>query len=352
MALDQLTMLSKSYKYKVSFIIPVFNAEETVLRCFNSIYSLQLDNKDFEVIVIDDCSTDNSLSVMEEFARSVNNMTIIHLPVNSKPGAARNRGIEIGVGHFVYFIDADDTVESGFVSALDYAVGSNVDILVCRIQEQLAADSGFFVKENNVPIHKRYSGRSFCEEYYNSSLFGAFSHYLINNSFIHKTNRLFAEGVLYEDLDWVEYHLYSCESIEYDPSIIYSYYYTPSSVLHSKGGPKDVDALLLCCRRIQFAQHVKEESPSFFNAIIPVSDWISTMLSFRRLSRYSHSDLLHIKASLGPEAISLVRSLKLPGFPGFFINYPQFATVLISIIHPFSEAARSLFHRVWHKSIS
>ena len=158
-------------KPKISFIIPVFNAQQTISRCLDSIYSLDLSESDFEVIVIDDCSTDKSLSILREHASQVNNMFVTHLSVNSKPGAARNKGIGIAQGKYIYFADSDDTVENGICSALDYAIKRNIDLLVCRLKEQQGVNGVFIVKDvrDYCISHKQFTGFSFCEEYYSES---------------------------------------------------------------------------------------------------------------------------------------------------------------------------------------
>ncbi len=336
------------FKCDLSIIIPVFNGQDSILRCLNSIYSIAWGDKSLEVIVIDDHSTDNTLQLLQSQERLRENLTIIQMPVNSKPGAARNRGIERASGQYLFFVDADDTVEREVVVALDYALNNNPDMLLCRMREQLVEGGGFVVKEIPLQKHFRYDGADFCEKYYDSSIHGAFTHYLISFSFIKRLDRPFAEGVVYEDLDWVEYHLYNCSSVEYDPSVIYSYWFTPTSILHSNGGPKDIDTLLFCFRRLQFANSVRHRSPIFFKKVFPIKEWVDKMLSFRRLSRYSYQDLLRLNNRLFPEAIPFFKSLKWQGFPGVYIKFPRFTTLFLSIIHPFSEAGRSFFHCLRH----
>ena len=135
-------------------------------------------------------------------------------------------------------------------------------------------------------------------------------------------------------------------TIEYDPSIIYSYYYTPSSILHSNGGPKDIDSLLCCYRRLEFADSVKEKSPRFYDKILPVQEWISKMLSFRRLSRYSIKDVSQLISRLRPEVFPFLKTMRWKGFPKVVINTPMIALIVISIAIPFAKQARHVFHRL------
>ena len=93
---------------KVSVIIPVFNVEKYLKECIESISNQSL--KDIEIICIDDGSTDNSLNILNEYADNDSRFKII-LQDNLGPGAARNEGISIAEGKYIYFMDSDDILE-------------------------------------------------------------------------------------------------------------------------------------------------------------------------------------------------------------------------------------------------
>ena len=85
----------------VSFIIPSYNSAHTVKRCLDSIYALSLKQEEFEVIFVDDCSTDNTCEIVETYSqplpegKGVNNLTLFKQPKNNRQGAARNRGVSV-----------------------------------------------------------------------------------------------------------------------------------------------------------------------------------------------------------------------------------------------------------------
>jgi glycosyltransferase involved in cell wall biosynthesis len=74
--------------------------------------------KDIEIIVIDDCSTDNTKSIIEEMKAKDKRIKSIYLPKNSGAGVARNKGIEAAVGEYIGFIDSDDYVDKGYFEEL------------------------------------------------------------------------------------------------------------------------------------------------------------------------------------------------------------------------------------------
>lgn len=101
---------------KFSIIIPVYNSEATIERCVNSIRTESY--SDFEIILIDDGSSDNSLRICESLAYKDNRIIVFHQP-NKGAAAARNKGIRNSTGDYLCFIDSDDTVTNDFLSVIN-----------------------------------------------------------------------------------------------------------------------------------------------------------------------------------------------------------------------------------------
>ncbi len=112
---------------RLSIIIPVFNAEQFLRKCLESIVSQTC--QDFECILIDDGSSDSSMSICNEYAERYGNIVVIHQN-NKGVSAARNVGLSVAQGEFVTFVDADDYIESMYVEFL--------------LQERVFADLTFF----------------------------------------------------------------------------------------------------------------------------------------------------------------------------------------------------------------
>ena len=99
---------------KISVIIPVYNVEEYLQKCLDSVVNQTL--KDIEIICINDGSTDNSLQILEEYAQKDSRIIVINQQ-NQGVAAARNKGLEIARGDYIWFVDSDDYVER---NGLDY----------------------------------------------------------------------------------------------------------------------------------------------------------------------------------------------------------------------------------------
>jgi len=102
-------------KVLISVIVPVYNLENEALKC---LWSLALQKfKDFEVVVIDDGSTDNSLSILKKFAKKDKRFLVFHKK-NGGLSSARNFGLKKARGEFISFVDGDDNVDPGFLEEL------------------------------------------------------------------------------------------------------------------------------------------------------------------------------------------------------------------------------------------
>lgn len=99
----------------VSIIVPVYNSEETLARCINSILDQQYRN--IEVILVNDGSTDNSLNICREFAETDSRIIVIDKE-NTGVSDTRNRGIAQATGKYLHFVDSDDWIAENAVKVL------------------------------------------------------------------------------------------------------------------------------------------------------------------------------------------------------------------------------------------
>lgn len=101
----------------LSIIIPVYNAEAYLDECLHSILTQSF--PDYELILIDDGSNDNSGKICDKYANLNNSIRVLHLR-NGGASAARNRGLDIASGKYVWFIDADDWIDKDFLNSLNW----------------------------------------------------------------------------------------------------------------------------------------------------------------------------------------------------------------------------------------
>lgn len=114
---------------KVSVVVPVYNADEYLNRCIDSLLKQTL--KEIEIILVDDGSTDLSSQICDEYEKNNSNIKVLHLE-NGGPARARNKGIEIATGEYIGFADSDDYCHpEQFEKLYQNAKDNNCDIAMC-----------------------------------------------------------------------------------------------------------------------------------------------------------------------------------------------------------------------------
>jgi glycosyltransferase involved in cell wall biosynthesis len=96
--------------YKISVIIPVYNVENYIRECLNSIVNQTIGIENIEVIVVNDCTPDNSMDIVEEYAEKYSSIKIIEHEINQGLGPARNTGLKHATAEYISFIDSDDFI--------------------------------------------------------------------------------------------------------------------------------------------------------------------------------------------------------------------------------------------------
>lgn len=127
---------------KVSVIVPVYNAEKTLVSCLGNLVHQTLE--DIEIILVNDCSKDGSLMILQECeAQFPDKIILINLEENLGPGGARNVGLMYASGEYIGFVDSDDLVDTTmFQKMYNRAVEENNDIVSC----------GFLDEKNDIAI--------------------------------------------------------------------------------------------------------------------------------------------------------------------------------------------------------
>ena len=119
---------------KVSILVPVYNVELSLDKCIQSI--LKQTYKNFELVLVDDGSTDNSLSMCYEYAEKDKRIKVIKKESHTCLSDVRNVGIENATGEYIMFVDSDDYVCETFVEDMVEAIeNKNVDVVRCKARE-------------------------------------------------------------------------------------------------------------------------------------------------------------------------------------------------------------------------
>ncbi len=212
---------------RVSIIIPVYNVSDYIIRCINSVINQTY--TEIECILVDDCSLDNSVELLEQRLQSYNGsieFKIIRQQQNKGVSEARNIGIKNATGDYLYFIDSDDEITN---DCIDTLVG------LCKNSEQMAigsyiipnttSDNPIKLKEplyNNEDILQTYLSCYWHEMPWNK---------LVQRDFIIRNNLFFFPNLKHhQDALWSFHVVSKLESLTFTNKITYIYYVRPESL--------------------------------------------------------------------------------------------------------------------------
>lgn len=228
---------------KVSVIIPVFNVEPYLKECLNSLIPQTL--KDIEIICIDDCSTDNSLKILQEYAKKDERIKVFEQKENKGQGFARNFGITLAQGEFITFCDPDDYVEKTMYEKM-YAQAKNLnsDVVMCEVKKFFEKTKKFKVKKTYLSYKNVYKSelanlkpRTNIDKSEISKLILVTPAYSWNKiykrDFILKNNIKFLNSKTYEDTVFGISALIFAENVSYIDEHFYTYRIRKTSSLRS-----------------------------------------------------------------------------------------------------------------------
>lgn len=178
---------------KLSIIIPVYNGSNYIEKCLDSIYKQELGTDSFEVIVINDGSTDDTSNKVLTYNESIDNLNLIN-KANGGVSSARNLGIETSKGEFVLFLDADDElVEGSLIRVYEYlSKHTDIDMLVTR-QSRFNGHSERIVNNvQNLEEHVEYTG---VETYKKGFVRGNAGGAICRREFLHENGLSFPLGI-------------------------------------------------------------------------------------------------------------------------------------------------------------
>lgn len=203
---------------KVSVIIPVYNCEDYLERCLDSVINQSLE--DIEIICINDGSTDNSAQILEEYKEFYKFKVITQK--NNGLSVARNEGLKAATGEYVAFLDSDDFVDENFYKELYEQISkADADIACASIIRENDNKSSYLVKYENIETVSEIKEKfrlSGCPQY------NFVWNKLYKKSFLEENNLKFIPGVIYEDMWFTPDVLEKANEIVSVPNTAYHYW--------------------------------------------------------------------------------------------------------------------------------
>jgi len=251
---------------RLSIVLPIYNVEKWVGRCIASIRNLGLEPSDYEIVAVNDGSTDDSMKILEAFREKETEAGVETAPwviVNQKNkglSAARNAGLKAAHGTYVWFVDTDDYLVPGVgKQILEHAENERLDVLCFGLQ--LVEEKGGDIIAYDIPDAsegKRLKGEEFLLKV---GMPPAAWCALYRRGFLQSNKLEFLEGVLHEDQEFTPRAYFLARRIAFDPVVVYNYVQREGSIMKSANPKKSDDMLVVCQRLWDFAmEHTQIES--------------------------------------------------------------------------------------------
>lgn len=221
----------------VTISIPLFNCEDFIEKCLESVRQQTYNN--FEVTLINDCTSDCSVSIAEEYIAKYHlqeTWKIIHLSQNSGLSVVRNKGIDTASGKYLFFLDSDDTITPDCIEtlvAISEKTGAQMTMSQLECEQQQTGEKNICIR-----IGTAYDLLEGNEQILNEFSKGNLVTYAVNKLFIvdylreHKL--YFVPGLFAQDELWTFHSVLKMDKIAVHKEVTYTYFLHSKSVIHNR----------------------------------------------------------------------------------------------------------------------
>ena len=230
---------------KLSIIVPVYNVEAYLQKCVTSLLNQDLSASDYEIILVDDGSTDDSGVLCDALAAEHGNISVFHQRNRGLSGA-RNAGIAAATGQYALFVDSDDFLESNVLGAL-VKQGEDKDLEILRFNYQNVNEAGEVFEPNKYAkpfvdfSDEVCDGITFLNERLGYACYAC--QFMIRTSLLKKERNGFKEEIYYEDVEWTPRILLQSDRVASTDKIVYNYLFRTGSIARNTDIEKKRKAL-------------------------------------------------------------------------------------------------------------
>lgn len=263
---------------QISIIIPLYEVENYIERCLRSIIKQTF--SDYEVILVDDCSQDNSLQVAEQFlvANNISFQSIRHT-ANKKQGAARNSGLKFAKGEYVFFVDADDELADTNTLQVLYSemAKADYDFVTAKAQHIVNGEETIKPRANNA-VTVLDEG-SVLRAFGNNKIAPVVWNKLIRKTFLLANNIQFVEHTSFEDIPYCFILCCEANKVALINQITYRYHFADNdgATTASLDDDKIQNAMAMCEALLTY---VAENNVVATVGIYPIYQVICRVMSY------------------------------------------------------------------------
>lgn len=315
---------------RLSIIVPFYNVENYLSKCLDSLLNQDIPLDDYEIIIINDGSTDSSHTIAESYLNQYQNIKLLNQE-NKGTGAARNVGFKNSEGKYVFFVDSDDYIAPNCLnSLLNCAEKNQLEIL--RFNYEAVKETGEIIpKTRNSTFSIVFSeeivdGETFLSEQLGWTCYACM--FFFDSSFIANNNFLFKEDIYFEDTEWLIRVMLASKRVKSLDKYVYSYLQRYGSITKSI---QVVKKNKIISDKLFIVFFLKQISNTSLNK--NVSLWCTGMISltFMGILTFVENELPERKL----EVIQLLRNQKFLPLKAYRFTLKQIRDLHLININPF-----------------
>lgn len=234
---------------KLTIIITVYNKEHYLQRAFDALLNQQnIESDDYEILAVNDGSTDESAITLEKIARQNKKVRIL-TQQNLGLSMARNNGVEIANGDYIWFVDADDVISPKAVNLIINTVENRPDVIPLYAETK----GRDHIRNQISPTAKTGKDILLGGKWEPCGVF-----YVFRKEFLCRNSLRFMPGVYHEDSEFTPRMLYVAESVKVVPVILYTVIHEPNSITQVPRAKRAFDLLIVADSLNSFVENVGE----------------------------------------------------------------------------------------------
>ena len=216
---------------KVSIIVPVYNVEKYLERCILSLLDQDIPKNDYEIIMVNDGSTDKSYEIAQGLAKKSDNIILL-TQENQGLSGARNTGIRLAKGEYLIFVDSDDYIEQNILSSILSFVQEN-QLDICNYKTAVDKADGHIIHFNKPKLADGniYNGK---ELLLKGMAMTSVWHGVYSAKLLRETQIMFTPKILHEDIDFNMKIYPHAQRVMYMDLDVYHYCVNAGSILRSE----------------------------------------------------------------------------------------------------------------------
>jgi glycosyltransferase involved in cell wall biosynthesis len=321
----------------LSIILPCYNVEKYISQCLDSLLDQDISKNDYEIICVNDCSPDGTRDIILKYQQNNSNIVLIDHQVNKKQGGARNTGLKIAQGKYVWFVDPDDYINTQVLKKiLNEVFLNNLDVLNISYyklfpdnscNEVILSEPTKIITGKNLYIYSTMTGGkngSICTK-------------IIKKHLIENLKLNFNEGGLFEDQVYSLKIVYFAKRFKYLHLSYYYYRYNSESSMNTAiNGDKIISWITFSEDLYKFSQDIYNNDVNFLNKLFSIVIWNlrSIMKNYTYLNR---TDRISVIPHLKLISDELAKEL---GIYQNIINHSHFWQFMFLFITPILKVLR------------